>query len=47
MKPVENLNVPYEILGYIDIEYSGYNYTQKRVTIYSVLTNRVVVAWYF
>ena len=45
MKPDESINVPREIRGYIDTDYTGDNYTRKIVTAYIVLIHISVIAW--
>ena len=44
MKPEGNINISWEICGYIDAEYAEYNDTRKSVTGYVIITNRVVIA---
>ena len=46
MKPDVNLNGPWELRVYSDVEYAGYNDTQKSVTGYIVLINRAVIDWH-
>ena len=45
MKPDVNLNGPWELRVYSDVEYAGYNDTQKIVTGYIVLIDWSVIAW--
>ena len=45
MKPDRNINGPWELCGYSDVDYAGYNDTRKIVTSYIVLINRSVISW--
>ena len=45
MKPEGNLNIPLEIYGYTDADYTGDNNTWKSVIGYIVLLNGVDIAW--
>ena len=45
MKQYEKLNSTWELRGCMDAEYSGDNSTQKIVTVYVVLINRVGIVW--
>ena len=44
-KPDGNISVPWELHGYSDADYAGYNGTRKSVTGYIVLINGSVIAW--
>ena len=45
MKPDRNINVPWELCGYSDVDYEGDNNTQKSVIGYIVIINGEVIAW--
>ena len=45
MKLDRNLNGPWELRGYSDIDYARDNDIQKKVPGYIVLINRVVISW--
>ena len=45
MKPDQNINGPWELLGYSDVDYSVGNCTCKNLTGYTVLINGAVVAY--
>ena len=45
MKPDGNINVPHDIRGYSDTDYTGDHYTRKIVTGYIVLIHISVIAW--
>ena len=45
MKPDTNLNVPWELCKYSDVNYTGDNDTQKSVRGYIVLINGAVITW--
>ena len=46
MKPYRNLNGLWELRGYSDSDNSGDNNTQKIVTVYIIIINRLVIAWH-
>ena len=45
MKPDENINLPWELCGYIHSYYSGDNKTWKLTTGYIFLINGSVIDW--
>ena len=45
MKPEVNPNVPWNIYGYSNVDYTGYNNTQEIVTWYIVIPNGVFITW--
>ena len=45
MKPGRNINVPWELCGHSDTNYSGDNNTRKSMTGYIFLINRLVINW--
>ena len=47
MKPVGNINGPWELSGYIDADSAEVNDTQKSVTVFVVLIDGSVIAWPF
>ena len=46
MKPEGNLNILWQQHEYSDMNYTGYNNNQKRVTVYLLLTNVVFNTWF-
>ena len=45
MKPDVNINGPWKIHGYSDVDYACGNYTRKSVTGYIVIINGALIAW--
>ena len=46
MKPDGNLNIPWELCGYSDRDYTGDINTQRIVTVYILLINIFFIAWH-
>ena len=44
MKPEGNLNVIWELHGYIDMDFTDNNDTWKSVTVYIVIINSIVIS---